>query len=102
MSFRIRSGRLRPSTLKTIIFFLAAWICFLYILLAYIVPSNPALIPVSLLAAKKPLLVTAHPDDESLFFGPTLLGITKAGNEKELRILVLSSGQLPITMSWNY
>jgi N-acetylglucosaminylphosphatidylinositol deacetylase len=64
----------------------------LYILLAYLIPTSPALIPASLLLAKRPVLVTAHPDDESLFFGPTVLGLTKLGEPKELRILVLSSG----------
>jgi LmbE family N-acetylglucosaminyl deacetylase len=38
------------------------------------------------------VLVVAHPDDESLFFGPTILGLTQLAEPKELRILVLSSG----------
>jgi N-acetylglucosaminylphosphatidylinositol deacetylase len=63
--------------------------------MAYLVPTSPALIPASLLLSKRPLLVVAHPDDESLFFGPTLLRLTQknaAGDQKELRVLVLSSG----------
>src|SRR2546430_7534201 len=45
------------------------WSWILYLVLAYIIPVTPALVPVSLLLATRPLLVVAHPDDESLFFG---------------------------------
>jgi N-acetylglucosaminylphosphatidylinositol deacetylase len=64
----------------------------LYFLLAYIIPTSPALIPPSLLLSRRPVLVVAHPDDESLFFGPTILGLTRLAEPKELRVLVLSSG----------
>jgi N-acetylglucosaminylphosphatidylinositol deacetylase len=85
--------RNRVSTFHAIILLLLAWPLTLYISLAYLVPSNsPFLVPASLLVARRPLLVTAHPDDESLFFGPTVLGVGEAGNLKEVRILVLSSG----------
>ncbi|KAF2670324.1 putative N-acetylglucosaminyl phosphatidylinositol de-N-acetylase [Microthyrium microscopicum] len=88
----LRFRRQRVSPLK--LFSLAVIACpsILYLLLAYIVPTSPVLVPVSLLASRKPLLVTAHPDDESLFFGPTVLGLQKVGNAKHLRILVFSSG----------
>src|ERR1700760_3218822 len=66
----------------------------LYFLLAYIIPTSPALIPPSLLLSRRPVLVIAHPDDESLFFGPTILGLTHLAEPKELRILVISSGIL--------
>jgi N-acetylglucosaminylphosphatidylinositol deacetylase len=92
-SLRLALRRNRLSTFRILVLLLLAWPLTLYISLAYLVPSNsPFLIPASLLEARRPLLVTAHPDDESLFFGPTVLGVGEAGNLKEVRILVLSSG----------
>ena len=44
------------------------------------------------LANKRILLLIAHPDDEAMFFAPTLLGLTKAELGNEVRILSLSSG----------
>ena len=92
MAIRIRLGRSRLTLWRLVILFCLVLPLTLYIFLAYIVPVSPALIPVSLLLAKHPVLIVAHPDDESLFFGPTVLALNKAGVKKELRILVLSSG----------
>lgn len=92
-SFRLAFRRNRLSTFRSIVLVLLAWPLVLYILLAFLVPQgSPFLVPVSLLASRRPLLVTAHPDDESLFFGPTVLGVVKAGNLKKLHILVISAG----------
>ena len=71
---------------------LSSWL--LYVILAYLIPQTPLLIPASLLYSKRPLLVVAHPDDESLFFGPTLLALTRSEPKKSLNILVLSSGTI--------
>jgi len=38
------------------------------------------------------LLVIAHPDDEVMFFGPTLVGITNSSSENNVRVLCLSNG----------
>ena len=38
------------------------------------------------------LLVIAHPDDEVMFFGPTLIGITNSSAENSVRVLCLSNG----------
>jgi N-acetylglucosaminylphosphatidylinositol deacetylase len=38
------------------------------------------------------LLVIAHPDDEVMFFGPTLVGITNSSAENNVRVLCLSNG----------
>jgi N-acetylglucosaminylphosphatidylinositol deacetylase len=38
------------------------------------------------------LLVIAHPDDEVMFFGPTLIGITNPSNDNNVRVLCLSNG----------
>jgi hypothetical protein len=38
------------------------------------------------------LLVIAHPDDEVMFFGPTLVGITNDTYNNHVRVLCLSNG----------
>lgn len=86
-----RLRRRRFAILRFLLLFLLLWSCFLYLVLAYVVPATPALVPVSLLIATRPLLVVAHPDDESLFFGPTILSLTRE-EDKSMSILVLSSG----------
>lgn len=40
---------------------------------------------------KRVLIVTAHPDDESMFFGPTILSLTKRKN-CDVYLLCLSNG----------
>ena len=41
--------------------------------------------------AKRVLLVTSHPDDETMFFGPTILSMTKNPNVS-LFLLCMSNG----------
>lgn len=86
-----RLRRRRFAILRLILLFILLWSWFLYLVLAYIIPLTPALVPVSLLFATRPLLVVAHPDDESLFFGPTIVSLTRA-EHRSMSILVLSSG----------
>lgn len=43
---------------------------------------------------KNIMMVIAHPDDEVMFFGPTLFGITKEKYANQVRILCLSNGTL--------
>src|SRR5215469_13506774 len=86
-----RLRRKRFAILRFILLFILLWSWILYLVLAYIIPVTPALVPVSLFFATRPLLVVAHPDDESLFFGPTILSLTQA-EHKSMSILVLSSG----------
>ncbi|OOF90724.1 hypothetical protein ASPCADRAFT_400686 [Aspergillus carbonarius ITEM 5010] len=63
----------------------------LYALLAYWLAEDPRLVPETIQRARNVLLVTAHPDDETLFFSPTILhghdnpDVTRA-------LLVLSTG----------
>jgi N-acetylglucosaminylphosphatidylinositol deacetylase len=45
---------------------------------------------------KNILLVIAHPDDEVMFFGPTLIGITNS-SENNVRVLCLSNGSTSIS-----
>jgi N-acetylglucosaminylphosphatidylinositol deacetylase len=44
------------------------------------------------LKGKRILLLIAHPDDEAMFFAPTLLSLTRPGLENHIKILCLSSG----------
>lgn len=44
------------------------------------------------LSGKRILLLIAHPDDEAMFFGPTLLALTKPECGNHVKILCLSSG----------
>jgi hypothetical protein len=63
----------------------------LYILLAYILAGDPRLVPHAIRNARNVLLIVAHPDDECLFFGPSILN--RLGKPHVTRsILVLSSG----------
>ena len=89
--YAARFHRKRFAIVRFSLLFILVWSWILYLVLAYIIPVTPALVPVSLLFATRPLLVVAHPDDESLFFGPTILGLTRA-EHKSVSILVLSSG----------
>ena len=41
---------------------------------------------------RRVLFVTAHPDDECMFFAPTILGLTQRG-QYDIFLLCLSSGQ---------
>jgi N-acetylglucosaminylphosphatidylinositol deacetylase len=41
---------------------------------------------------KRILLLIAHPDDEAMFFAPTLLSLTRPELGNHLKILCLSSG----------
>lgn len=44
------------------------------------------------LKGKRILLLIAHPDDEAMFFAPTLLSLTRPELENHIKILCLSSG----------
>lgn len=43
---------------------------------------------------KRICLLIAHPDDEAMFFAPTLLALTQPDLGNHLKILCLSSGML--------
>lgn len=46
------------------------------------------------LTNKRILLLIAHPDDEAMFFAPTLLSITQPALQNHVRILCLSQGNI--------
>jgi N-acetylglucosaminylphosphatidylinositol deacetylase len=70
----------------------------LQILLAYVVAKDPRLLPSPLRRAKNVLIVTAHPDDECLFFSPSILGVLDANPDVVGGLVVLSTGQLRVCM----
>lgn len=43
---------------------------------------------------KRILLLIAHPDDEAMFFAPTLLVLTRPEHGNHVKILCLSSGRV--------
>lgn len=65
----------------------------LQILLAYVVGKDTRLLPPALQHAKSLLIVTAHPDDECLFFAPSILGVLESNPGMVGGLLVLSTGE---------
>ncbi|RFU79365.1 n-acetylglucosaminyl phosphatidylinositol deacetylase [Trichoderma arundinaceum] len=61
-------------------------------LLAYVVGRDARLLPPELLQSKSLLIVTAHPDDECLFFSPTILGILDRNHAIKGGLIVMSTG----------
>lgn len=58
----------------------------LWIYTAYISQTFPTL------AGKRILLLIAHPDDEAMFFAPTIQALTAPHLGNQLKILCLSTG----------
>ncbi|EAW13652.1 PIG-L family deacetylase [Aspergillus clavatus NRRL 1] len=77
--------------LSCIVLTVAATVLFLYLLLGYYLANDPRLVPVAFQRARSILLVTAHPDDETLFFSPS---ITYRRDDAHVQrsLLVISSG----------
>ncbi|KAK3987464.1 hypothetical protein QBC44DRAFT_331271 [Cladorrhinum sp. PSN332] len=61
-------------------------------LIAYIVGGDARILPPQLLRAKNLLIVTAHPDDECLFFAPSILGVLDRSKHTVGGLLVMSLG----------
>ncbi|GES59677.1 glycan biosynthesis protein [Aspergillus terreus] len=72
-------------------FIVALTALYLYVLLAYYLANNPLLVPVAFQHARSILLVTAHPDDETLFFSPSIT-YRRDDPHTQRGLLVLSSG----------
>ncbi|POR31110.1 N-acetylglucosaminyl-phosphatidylinositol de-N-acetylase [Tolypocladium paradoxum] len=60
--------------------------------LAYLLGSDARLLPPELLRAKNLLIVTAHPDDECLFFAPSILGVLDRNRDVRGGLVVMSTG----------
>jgi hypothetical protein len=71
----------------------------LYIVLAYMVAGDPRLLPLAIRNARSVLLVVAHPDDECLFFGPSILNVWAEDRSVGRALLVLSSGLFFLSLS---
>lgn len=69
---------------------------FLYTLLGTILANDPRLVPHAIRNARNVLLITAHPDDESLFFSPSILQNSEKPHVNR-HLLVLSSGKSQLT-----
>lgn len=67
---------------------------FLQWLIGYLVGGDARLLPSSLQGAKNLLIVTAHPDDETLFFAPSILGVLDRNHDVKGGLLVISTGEL--------
>jgi len=48
------------------------------------------------LTNKRICLLIAHPDDEAMFFAPTVLALTDPALGNHVKILCLSSGEFPL------
>lgn len=67
----------------------------LYLTLAYYLADDPRLVPDGFRHARRPMLITAHPDDETLFFSPSIL-YHRHDTHVTRSLLVISSGMQTI------
>lgn len=61
-------------------------------LIANVVGNDARILPPQLQHAKNLLVVTAHPDDECLFFSPSILGVLDRNKNVMGGLLVMSTG----------
>ncbi|CAK7210959.1 hypothetical protein SCUCBS95973_000968 [Sporothrix curviconia] len=61
-------------------------------IIAYLVGSDVRLLPQELQGAKNLLVVTAHPDDECLFFAPSILGVLDRNRGVHGSLISMSTG----------
>jgi N-acetylglucosaminylphosphatidylinositol deacetylase len=80
------------SLLLRILLFILILSILLQFILAYVVAKDPRILPPTLRRAKNLLIVTAHPDDECLFFSPAILGVLDGDSDTKGGLIVLSSG----------
>jgi hypothetical protein len=66
--------------------------------IAYIVGDDARLLPPQLLSARNLLIVTAHPDDECLFFAPSIIGVLDRNKAITGGLLVMSTGRVIIPL----
>ncbi|CAK7272410.1 hypothetical protein SEPCBS119000_005108 [Sporothrix epigloea] len=73
---------------------LLALICPLVLqwVLAYLIGRDERLLPPDLQSAKNLLVVTAHPDDECVFFAPSILGVLDQNRNVHGSLISLSTG----------
>lgn len=81
-----------PASLAALASVVVTWALFLYLILAYYLADDPRLIPDTFRHARRPILITAHPDDETLFFSPSIL-YHRHDPHVTRSLLVISSGK---------
>lgn len=86
LGLRNHRSKLRFLLLLSILWPLVSWT-----LIYYLFSDQPALFPKSLKNSKSTLFVVAHPDDECLFFSPTILATIQRAKIHGA-LLVMSSG----------
>jgi N-acetylglucosaminylphosphatidylinositol deacetylase len=69
------------------------WASVPLILLAFWMYTSTLSASFPTLQNKRVLLLIAHPDDEAMFFAPTLLALTRPENGNHVKILCLSNGK---------
>jgi hypothetical protein len=62
------------------------------VLVGYVIGADGRLLPFALQRAASLLVVTAHPDDECLFFAPSIVGVLDRNREVVGGLLVFSTG----------
>ncbi|CAI7637637.1 unnamed protein product [Penicillium crustosum] len=80
-----------PAILATLTSAAVIWALLLYFILAYYLADDPRLVPDIFRHARRPILIVAHPDDETLFFSPSILYHRHAPHVTR-SLLVISSG----------
>jgi N-acetylglucosaminylphosphatidylinositol deacetylase len=81
---------------------LAMWVLFpvaAWLAAGTLVNRSKIGMPVQMNDARNVLVVTAHPDDESLFFGPTILQLTRKKIQTNLLVLSAGSWRSPLASS---
>ncbi|KAH8898915.1 LmbE-like protein [Thozetella sp. PMI_491] len=92
LAARLRANRrlwrwtVRIAVLAVVVPVLLQWI------LGYLLGSDTRLLPTELQSAKNLLIVTAHPDDECLFFSPAILGVLDRNRQINGGLIVMSTG----------
>lgn len=82
-----RQALIRIGILILLVPILLQWV------LAYLLGVDARLIPHELQHAHSIMIVTAHPDDECLFFAPSILGVLDRNRDIKGGLLVMSIGK---------
>jgi len=79
--------------LRLVLAYFLLFLPIVWLVLSTSLNSSGSTLPSQLDAAERVLVVVAHPDDESLFFSPTILHLTSRPAPKKTGLLVLSQGE---------
>lgn len=88
-TLRTRKVKLLLIRLAAVVFLVPV---LLQCLLAYSVARDARILPPQLQSCKNLLVVTAHPDDESLFFSPSIIGVLDGNHAIRGSLLAMSRG----------